>query len=122
MTSISRQEYQAIAAKPKRGNKFNAKRTLLDGILFDSKAESAYYASLKLRERAGEVSEIDRQRSYALLVNGVLVATYVADFVFWDRTISRRRVVDVKGVSLPAFKMKKKLMKACHGIDVEVAK
>jgi len=120
--AMSRDEYKALVAKPKRGNKFNAKRTLVDGICFDSKAEAAYYAALKLRERAGEVTDVELQRPYALTVNGVLVATYRADFVFWDVSLRRRRVIDVKGVMTPVFRLKQKLMRACHKVEIEVVK
>jgi hypothetical protein len=119
---MTREEYQAAVAKPKRGNKFGAKRTLIDGICFDSKREASYYAALKLRERAGEVTDVELQHPYALTVNGVLVATYRADFVFWDISLRRRRVIDVKGVMTPVFRLKQKLMRACHKIEIEVVK
>lgn len=111
---------QLLSQKKKPTNKYNAKRVLLDGICFDSKAEANYYAALKLREKANEVTDIELQRKYDLAPNGVHVAFYVADFVFFDRLLCRRRVVDVKGVSTPAFRLKQKLMKACFGIEVEV--
>lgn len=119
---MSRQDFQALQAKPAKRQKYNAKRVLLDGICFDSKAERDYYAALKIRERAGEVTDVELQRPYALTVNGVLVATYRADFVFWDIPLRRRRVVDVKGVATPVFRLKQKLMRACHSIDIEVVK
>lgn len=106
-------------AKP---SKFKNIRTVIDGISFPSKAEGAYYSMLKLRERAGEVSNVEMQKPYALTVNGVLVCTYRADFVFDDLREKRHRVVDVKGVQTPEFKIKKKLMWAVHKIEVEIAK
>ncbi len=121
MTSIPASEARHLLAKPKR-NKYGAKKTIIDGITFDSKAEASYYTSLKLRERAGEVCDVEMQRPYCLTVNGVLVATYRADFVFWDIMVHRRRIVDVKGVKTPVFRLKRKLMKACHGVDVEVVR
>lgn len=120
--TITRQQYQEAVAKPKRGNKFHARKTLLDGICFDSKAEASYYAALKLRERAGEVCDVEMQRPYALTINGALICTYKADFVFYDRIAKRRRVIDVKGVVTPLFRVKQKLMRACHGLEVELAK
>lgn len=113
---------QLLSQKKKRGNKFNAKRVLLDGICFDSKAEANYYAALKLREKANEVTDIELQRWYDLIVNGVLVARYRADFTFYDRLLRNRRIIDVKGVETRDFKMKRKLMKACFGLDIEVVK
>lgn len=119
---LSAKQYQEAIAKPQRGNKYKAQRTLLDGICFDSQAEANYYAALKLRERAGEVTDIELQRWYDLIVNGVLVARYRADFVFFDRICCSRRIVDTKGVVTRDFRMKQKLMRACHALEVEVVK
>ncbi|WP_439605465.1 DUF1064 domain-containing protein [Shinella sp.] len=119
--TMTREQYRAESAKSKR-SKYGAERTLLDGILFDSKAEARFYADLKNRERAGEVTEIELQREYDLMVNGVLVARYRADFVFFDRILRARRVVDVKGFATRDFRLKAKLMKGCFGIDVEVVR
>jgi hypothetical protein len=38
-------------------SKFHAKRTQVDGIWFDSKAEAGRYGELKLLERAGEIED-----------------------------------------------------------------
>jgi hypothetical protein len=48
----------------------------------------------------------------------VLVATYVADFVYREAGKSEMIVVDVKGMRTPVYRLKRKLMLACHGIDV----
>lgn len=103
-------------------NKYGAKKTTLDGLTFDSGAEARYYAHLKQRERAGEVHSVELQRPYALTINGFLVATYKADFAFWDQVEERWRVIDVKGVVTPLFRLKQKMMKAILNIDVEVVK
>lgn len=119
---MSRHQFQTLQAKPAKRQKYNAKRVLLDGIVFDSKAEASYYAHLKLRERAGEVTDVELQRPYAFVYEGVLLGTYRADFVFWDNATRRRRVVDVKGVATPMFRQKQKMMKAFHKIEVETVK
>lgn len=120
---LTREQYLDAVAKPKRKNKFGAKRTTVDGITFDSKREAAFYAELKLREKAGEVAGVELQRRFALLgQDGSLICTYVADFCFWDHVADRFRCVDVKGVETDVFKIKRKLKKACLGIDVEVVK
>lgn len=105
---------------PAKPNKFGAQRTTLDGIKFDSKAEATYYSTLKLRERAGEVHSVEIQRPFALTINGYLIGTYKADFCFWDVLEDRYRVIDVKGVATPVFKLKAKMVKALYGFDVEV--
>lgn len=120
--AISRDQYKALQAKPTKKNKFNAQRCEMDSIHFDSKAERDYYAVLKLRERAGEICDVQMQQPYDLTVNGFLVATYKADFTYWDNKTQCRHVIDVKGFITPVFKLKQKLMRACHGIEIEVCK
>lgn len=106
----------------RRKNKYGAKKTTLDGLKFDSKAEAKFYAALKQREKEGEVHSVELQRPYTLTIEGKLIATYKADFVFWDQIEERWRVVDVKGVVTPVFRLKQKMMKAIYGIDVEVVR
>jgi hypothetical protein len=43
--------------KDARTNKFGAKRTPVDGIMFDSAKEARRYQQLRLEERAGGVSD-----------------------------------------------------------------
>lgn len=105
-----------------RPSKYRNKKTTVDGIKFDSKREAQFYSSLKQLERAGHVYEVELQKPYALTVNGQLVCTYKADFAFYDAIQNRNRVVDVKGVATKDFAIKKKLMRAVFGIDVEVVR
>ncbi|KQV31125.1 DUF1064 domain-containing protein [Rhizobium sp. Root1204] len=121
---LTREEGRQLLSqkKTKRGNKYNAKRVLHDGYCFDSIAERDHYIDLKVRERLGEISEIDRQHPYELWVNGLMVCIYKADFRYWDHRTKRRHVIDVKGVETDVFKLKRKLMRACYGIEIEVVK
>lgn len=109
-------EYREYAAK--RGiktSKYKNVRTDSDGIKFDSKKECDYYGILKLRKAAGELT-FERQVKYDFTINGVLVCSYVADFVL--QFPCYKLVVDVKGMCTPMYKIKKKLMKAVYGIDI----
>ncbi len=118
---MSRQQYQAETTKKKRGNKYGAKRTVVDGISFDSKREAEVYSDLKLLEREGSISSFERQRKFNLIVNGQIIGTYKADFAFIDHDQDGRlRVVDVKGVVSREFARTQKHIKALYGIDVEV--
>jgi hypothetical protein len=124
MTEImTREEYRAAVAKPKRGNKFGAKKTMFEGILFDSKREAEVYRDLKLLERSGRISGFERQRKFDLIVNGDIIGTYRADFAFIDHDQDGKfRVVDVKGVVTRDFKRVQKIVKAIYNVDVEVWK
>lgn len=120
--NLSRQEAKALLSKPKR-SKYGNKKVMVDGLLFDSKREAAYYSELKIREKAGEVTGVEMQRPFALLgSNGTLMATFKADFCFWDNTAGRFRCIDVKGFDTPVGKLKRKMMKGLLGIDVEIVK
>lgn len=119
---ITAAEYRELAAKPK-GNKFHAKKTVVDGIRFDSKRESEVYSDLKILERDGEISGFKRQHEFKLIVNGDFVGKYTADFAFFDhRQDGKFRVWDVKGVQSREFRRARKLVKALYQIDVEVIK
>lgn len=119
---MSAAEFRAIqkADQPERPSKYRNKKTTVDGIKFDSKREAQFYSSLKQLERAGQVSQIELQKRYPLAVNGHAVCFYLADFAFHDAIQDRYRVVDIKGVVTKDFSIKRKLMRAIHGIEVEV--
>lgn len=87
---------------------------------FDSKKEANRYDQLKLLQHAGRVRNLQRQVKYELRVNGVLICTYRADFVYEELEHSEWMPVveDSKGYPNDRWPMKKKLMKACHGIAV----
>jgi hypothetical protein len=103
--------------------KYRNKRTVIDGVSFDSKAEANRWLNLKLLERAGEITRLERQVRFPLVVDGVKVCSYIADFSYFTK--EKRVVEDVKSpatASLPVFKIKSKLVKALYGIDVEIVK
>lgn len=115
---ISAAEFTRMAKKP--GNKFGAKRVVLDGITFHSKAEAKFYCELKLREKAGEVTDVELQPRFPLQVESEVIGVYRADFRFWDNVQNRRRVIDVKGVQTREFRRTVKHVLAQYGIRIEV--
>lgn len=108
-----------LPAEPKP-SKFNNEKVESDGIKFDSKKEAARYHELVLLERAGQISQLRRQVTFGLTVHGELVCNYIADFVYIDLQ-GKRIVEDVKSDitrKLPVYRIKNKLMEACHGIAI----
>lgn len=105
-------------------NKYRAVKTTIDGIIFDSKAEAKRYSFLKLRERAGEIANVELQKPFILTAGKAnqVVATYKADFAYDDLTSGEYVVEDVKGVDTPVSRLKRKFVKALYGIDVKVIK
>ena len=69
--------------------------------------------------KAGEIKNLEKQVRFPIIVNGVKVCTYVADYVYDE--MAGRVVEDVKSEFTrkdPVYRLKYKLMKACHGIDI----
>lgn len=97
----------------------------MDGVKFDSKWESERYLYLKSLERAGTIKNLELQPRFPMVINDVKICTYVADFQY-DRQLPtgdwENIVEDAKGVETPEFKIKKKLMKAVHDIDILLTK
>ena len=89
-------------------------------MVFDSKLEARRWGELKMLERGGAISCLQRQVSFDLVVNGHQVCSYRSDFVYVIQTTGERVVEDAKGVLTPEFRLKAKLMEAIHGIVVQV--
>ena len=105
--------------------KYGNKKTVVDGIKFDSKWESQRYLYLKSLEKAGRIKNLILQPKFLIIVNGQKICAYIADFKYnkedasgqWEHIIE-----DAKGVETPEFKLKKKLMKAVHNIEIYLSK
>ena len=115
--------------------KYGNKKIEFDGILFDSKKEGLYYLKLKDMQRNGEITNLRLQVPYELLpaiYKDEIVhlktkdktikklvqrpVTYVADFVYTKD--GQEYVIDVKGMRLPDYILKKKMMLALNGINI----
>lgn len=107
-------------AGKRRWSKYGNKPVEIDGIRFDSTRESKRWQELKLLEKAGVISDLKRQVTFRLDVNGQHICRYIADMVYQENGLLI--VEDVKGVQTDVFKIKAKLMKAVHGIDVRITK
>lgn len=102
----------------RNGHKYGAVRTEVDGISFASKAEAKRYGELKLLQKAGKIKQLTLQPKYPLVVNGVKVCDYIADFEYLVLGKSWPVVEDVKGMRTTIYRLKKKLMQAIHGIEI----
>jgi hypothetical protein len=115
-------------------SKYGSVKTVVDGIIFDSRREANHYQELLLLKRVGEVTDIELQPKYELLpgywkccgevstnthskhicpycsksIKKTQPITYSADFkvTYAD---GRIEIVDVKGMETTAFKDKKKI-------------
>lgn len=105
-------------------NKYGAKKTVIDGIRFDSKHEASRWCELKYMERAGLIADLRRQVKYELipaLYDGKKLISrsvcYIADFVYTQN--GETVVEDAKGVQTEIYKIKKKIMRWKHGVEIK---
>ena len=100
-------------------SKYNSRKTVLDGIRFDSAKEARRYAELKLMERAGAISHLQRQVKFEVIPKWgkERSSTYIADFVYQEN--GSTVVEDVKGVKTPEYILKRKLMNWVHDIQIK---
>ena len=91
-------------------SKYNSRKTVVDGISFDSRAEADYYCQLKILLRAGKIDGFCRQARFVITEgnNGEKGTEYVTDFVVFYPN-GTYRIVDVKGVKTEVFKLKIKI-------------
>ena len=99
-------------------NKYKARPVTTEEGRFASQREYQHWCVSKLREKAGEISHLERQVRFKLAIGPHHICDFIADEVFTDTATGKRVVVDVKGVKTPVYKLKKKLMKALLNIDV----
>ena len=118
-------------------SKYHSKKTVVDGMVFDSLKESRRYGVLKALEKAGEISGLKRQVEFLLIPEqrepdtigkrggvhkGKLIerkCSYVADFVYMRNQDHELVVEDTKGIRTHDYIIKRKLMLHIHGIRVK---
>lgn len=95
-------------------SKFHNKKTIVDGILFDSQMESHYYLYLKELKEQGVVVDFKLQPVF-ILQEGfskdgkrIQPIKYIADFevTYNDGHVE---IIDVKGKITEAFRIKRKI-------------
>ena len=75
---VSIKEYHNYLSKGK--NKYGAVKTTYNGVVYDSKAEAHRAQELDIMQRAGYITDVQRQTKFPVVINGVKVFTYIADF------------------------------------------
>ena len=105
-------------------SKYGNKRTVVDGITFDSNAEARRWIDLRLMEKAGEISGLERQVKIEL-VKGVRLhgskrarppMRLIVDFAYTQK--GKQVWEDTKGMETPLSRAKRHMALALHHIDV----
>ena len=95
-----------------RRHKYGAKPTVVDNVRFASKKEALYYMQLKALLKAGRITDLELQPRFpmppAQHFKAGCLCTWVADFKYKTRE-GKTVIVDVKGMRLPMYKLKRRL-------------
>ncbi len=89
-------------------NKYNARKTLLNGVKYDSKLEAEYASRLMLKQKLGMIISWKRQVKISLEIYGVHVCNYIIDFEVLHKD-GHKEYVECKGFSTRDWKLKYKL-------------
>jgi len=97
--------------------KYNARKTRLNGHTFDSAREARRYQDLTLLERAGRIHSLRLQVPFSLEVAGETIGKYVADFTYNED--DQEIVEDSKGFATPLYKWKKRHVEIQYKIKIK---
>ncbi len=101
-------------------SKYHNRKTIIDGIPFDSAKEGQRYLELKMLQRAGKIRDLSMQVEFELIPKqaGERACKYKADFVYHMADTGKMVVEDVKGKRTREYIIKRKLMLWRHGIRI----
>lgn len=104
--------------------KYHNKKVTVNGLDFGSLKEAMHYTELVLRQKRGEIKNLQTQVKFELIpkIGKERACSYIADFVYEDKD-GNKIVEDVKGskqMITDVFKIKRKLMKKIYDIDVKI--
>ena len=102
--------------------KYNAKKTTIGNITFDSKLEAERFQQLLLLEQAGEISGLQLQVEFQILKGWknpetgekIRSRNYIADFVYIDEATNKAIAEDTKGVETADFRLKWAMVKSLY--------
>src|SRR4051794_16903047 len=113
-------EYKALIA-PKKGRYGQNKRVKTEDGIFDSKGEFKRWCHLRLLQKQGAITELERQVPFSFEHNGLHLCIYNADFTY--RHNGALKVEDFKGnIITDEFRLKAKMMLAWYGLNVHIVK
>lgn len=108
-------------------SKYHARKTVVDGITFDSRKEAERYKLLKMLERTGQIQNLKLQVPFelqpAFRFNGKMIHSikYIADFVYKMTDKSGQEILvveDAKGYKTDVYELKRKMFLFTQGFEI----
>lgn len=105
-------------------SKYGNVKVELDGYKFDSKLEADRYKELRLLQSKNLISDLEVHPKFPLRAgrSDVQVAVYVGDFAYLSHGVGpepKYVLEDCKGRKTAVYQLKKKMVKACYGIEIQ---
>jgi Protein of unknown function (DUF1064) len=106
-------------------SKYKAKPQTVDGHRFASQLEARRYQELRFLERTGEITGLVLHPRFHIRWPGEPnpaneICIVELDFMYYHEIGKRWHYEDTKGVDTALSRLKRKLVKAMHDIDVEL--
>jgi ribosomal protein L23 len=122
--TMSAEAVKRLMEAPRQPSKYNARKTWVDRIQFDSMAEAKRYRDLKLLQEHRKISKLEVHRKFPW------VCTYEADGRVWKRSYFYEAdftyeqngelvVEDVKGVRTKEYIRKRQIIEKLYGITIK---
>ena len=112
-----------------RRSKYNAVKVEIDGYIFDSKLEARRFEELKLLRSAGEIESLEVHPEFGIppkdrhrFDRWGHICKVVLDFGYRSHGRQCQVYEDVKGKDNALSRLKRKLVQAFYGFEVEVVK
>ena len=106
-------------------SKYGNRKVVRDGLTFDSVKEYRRFCELRLLEKAGQITNLQRQVKFELIpsqrIDGKVVeraCNYTADFTYYSNG-NQYIVEDTKGFRTKDYIIKRKLMLRVFGIRIK---
>ena len=117
---LARLARQAKSAGFRHVEVWGAEEGTRRGCTFDSAKEARHFLELQMRERAGEIENLQCQPVFYLWVAHQPIARYTADFRYLERATRTWVVEDVKSAPTrtEAYRLRKTLVEAQYGVEI----
>ena len=119
---LSEEEFAALKEKraPKEAKrpKYGNVKKEFNGLTFDSTKELRRYQDLLAQQAAAQITELERQRPFAVEINGKHIGWYFSDFCF--KRDGKLIVEDVKSKATKTdlYRWKKKCVEALYDVVI----
>lgn len=106
-----------------RANKYGARKTCIDGHVFDSRREADRYATLKQMQDVGLIESLELQPAFPIIINDKQVyhesgRKLIVKLDFRYRQNGKVVVEDSKGARPRDWSFRKAIVQAIYGIKV----